>query len=250
MARAAARGVAGDRPLRATGRSRRRYPGRARTGLLRLHQSISGLAKGSPSISIRRCRHSYAEAGVDLRIEERHRALASIEPREHRSHLRQQFPRTPRGPKKSTFCFQRSLAFDVLKPAGRLILIQPNLSTGALRTTSTTRPIRTIFDDTNIGEWLARHRTAARCRLVPGLLALLDERAACRSPAHPDLALPDFTRPKPLAAPDVRRCGEGLIMWCGKQRLPDPSDLQREGLHSRLGPGISTRPASSTRSSW
>ena len=58
--------------------------------------------------------------------------------------------------------------FDVLKPRGRLILIQPNDRLCA-ETYFDDPTHQTIFDDTNIKEWLARHGLRTR-KLVPGFL--------------------------------------------------------------------------------
>ena len=58
--------------------------------------------------------------------------------------------------------------FEVLKPGGRLILIQPNHRLCA-ETYYDDPTHRTIFDNANIGEWLARDRLKIR-KLVPGLL--------------------------------------------------------------------------------
>jgi len=58
--------------------------------------------------------------------------------------------------------------FDVLKPGGRLILIQPNHRLCAENYFDDPTH-QTIFDDTNIKEWLARHGLRTR-KLVPGFL--------------------------------------------------------------------------------
>jgi SAM-dependent methyltransferase len=57
-----------------------------------------------------------------------------------------------------------------LAPGGRLILIQPNHRLCAERYFDDPTH-RTIFDDANVGEWLARHGLRV-VKLVPGLLPL------------------------------------------------------------------------------
>jgi SAM-dependent methyltransferase len=58
--------------------------------------------------------------------------------------------------------------FEVLKPGGRLILIQPNYR--LCRENYFDDPThKTIFDDTNVAQWLSPHGLSV-CKLVPGLL--------------------------------------------------------------------------------
>ncbi|MGH7289277.1 MAG: class I SAM-dependent methyltransferase [Myxococcota bacterium] len=56
----------------------------------------------------------------------------------------------------------------VLAPGGRLILLQPNHKRCAKHYFDDPTH-RTLFDDANIGDWLARHRLRV-VKLVPGLL--------------------------------------------------------------------------------
>ena len=102
--------------------------------------------------------------GVDLRIEDA-TALASISRESIDLIFASNFLEHLEGEEIDSLLDR---CFDVLKSAGRLILIQPNHRLCAENYFDDPTH-RTIFDDTNIGEWLARHGLQTR-KLVPGFL--------------------------------------------------------------------------------
>lgn len=107
---------------------------------------------------------AHALPGVDLRIEDA-TALASVPNESIDLVFASNFLEHLEGDQIDSLLGR---CFEVLKPGGRLILIQPNHRLCA-ETYFDDPTHRTIFDDANIGEWLARHRLKIR-KLVPGLL--------------------------------------------------------------------------------
>lgn len=107
---------------------------------------------------------AYIDPSVDLRIEDA-TTLASISNESVDLIFASNFLEHLEGEEIDTLLGR---CFEVLRPGGRLILIQPNHRLCAEHYFDDPTH-RTIFDDANIKQWLERHRLRI-CRLVPGFL--------------------------------------------------------------------------------
>jgi SAM-dependent methyltransferase len=107
---------------------------------------------------------AHVHPGVDLRVEDA-TALASISNESIDLIFASNFLEHLEGEEIDSLLER---CFEVLKPLGRLILIQPNHRLCAEHYFDDPTH-RTIFDDATIGDWLGRHGLQVR-KLVPGLL--------------------------------------------------------------------------------
>lgn len=107
---------------------------------------------------------AYAGPDVDLRIEDA-TLLASVSNQSIDLIFASNFLEHLEGDEVDSLLGR---CFDVLRSSGKLILIQPNHRLCA-ESYFDDPTHKTIFDDANVGEWLARHGLKVR-KLIPGFL--------------------------------------------------------------------------------
>ena len=109
---------------------------------------------------------AYADTDVDLRIEDA-RGMASLPRGSVDLVFASNFLEHLKGDEVEELL---EIAATTLCPGGRLILIQPNHRLCAKHYFDDPTHV-TVFDDTNIGDWLSRYGFRIR-RLIPGFLPL------------------------------------------------------------------------------